>query len=73
MKPRTLRLAALVLMGIALFFGLDLPRFFLPGWSPLERTALDALGQLVAYAGMGALALLIDDRRGAGSDKITSL
>lgn len=55
------------LMGLALFFGLDLPRFLLPDWSPLARTALDAVGQLLAYLAMAVLALwarpLMDGRK----------
>lgn len=57
MKTRTLKLTVCGLMGLALCFGLDLPRFVLPDWSPLARTALDAAGQLLAYAAMAALAL----------------
>lgn len=72
MNARMLRFAACALIGMALFFGLDLPRFLLPGWSPLARTALDAVGQLLAYAGMAALALLADALRG-GNDHITYL
>ncbi len=72
MNIRMLRLAACALIGTALFFGLDLPRFLLPGWSPLARTALDAAGQLLAYAGMAALALLTDTLRG-GNDHINYL
>lgn len=73
MNSRILRLAAWVLIGIALFFGLDVPRFLLPGWSPLARMALDAAGQLLAYAGMAALALLIESRRGGSDDHRTFL
>lgn len=72
MNPRMLRFAACMLMGMALFFGLDLPRYLFPGWSELARTALDAAGQLLAYAGMAALALLTDVLRG-GNDHITYL
>jgi hypothetical protein len=57
MKTKRLKLAVCLLIGVALFFGLDVPQFFLPDWSPLARTALDAGGQLLAYAGMAALAL----------------
>ncbi len=72
MKTKTLRIAVGLLIGMALFFGFDLPRFLLPGWSPLARTALDAAGQLLAYAGMAALALLTDTLRG-GNDHINYL
>lgn len=57
MRTPTLRLMISALIGVALFFGLDLPRFVVPDWTPLARTALDAAGQLAAYAAMAGVAL----------------
>jgi|GEM_PF-6553829 len=68
MKPKSLRIAIGVLIGFALFFGLDLPRFMLPGWSPLARAALDAAGQLLAYALMAGLALCAEPLIGGRDD-----
>lgn len=66
MKTKVLKAAVCLLIGLALCFGLDLPRFLLPDWSPLARGALDAAGQLLAYAAMALLALwaepMPDDR-----------
>lgn len=57
MRTPTLRLMISALLVVALFFGLDLPRLVVPDWTPLERTALDAAGQLAAYAAMAGIAL----------------
>lgn len=70
MNIRMLRVAACLLIVTALFFGLDVPRWLFPGWSPLARTALDGAGQLLAYVGMAVLALRTDTLRG-GNDHLT--
>jgi hypothetical protein len=57
MRPQTLKILVSGLIAVALFFGLDLPRFVVPDWTPLARTALDAAGQLASYAAMAGLAL----------------
>lgn len=71
MKIKVLKLTVCLLIGLALFCGLDLPRFMLPTWSPLARLALDAAGQLLAYAAMALLALWAEPIPGGHEDSVS--
>lgn len=69
MRIKTLRIVVGGLIAVALFFGFDLPRFVVPDWTTLERTALDAAGQLVAYAAMAGLAVAAEPLTSGGADR----
>lgn len=58
MNRKTLFVAAWLLIALELVCSTGAARYFLPRATPLLRAAIAAGGQVLAFAGMAALALL---------------